>query len=519
MNRKAGAIESLSQLRHGLRTPLNHVIGYAEILLEDAIEFEKSESVEVLRALLAEAQALCDTIQITPVRGDAPERIQSEVESLRSGMRQRLPKMLHLLGSMDGLHKPDVERIATALHELQSFADTGELASVRSEIVSTVPEPFRESVIPSARLLVVDDDPANRDVLQRHLERQGHEVEQAEGGREALQKLRGSTFDAVLLDLMMPELNGLEVLKAMQEDPNLRNLPVLVISASDELGLVAESIHGGAEDYLFKPFDPVLLRARLLATLERKRLRDQERSRSLELERVTAALQRSNEDLRWFAYAASHDLQAPVRTINAFLQLLERRTKDRLSLEDAELIKFATEAASRMSTLIHDLLQYSHASTTESHPEAIDCDSVLKDVVGDLRSLIEETSASVSWRSLPTVIVDATALRQLLQNLITNAIKYRREDEAPVVLVAAAQKGDFWEFSVQDNGQGIAREHCSRIFEMFQRLHGAEVPGSGLGLAMCQRIIDRLGGTIWVDSVPGQGSTFCFTVPVVTAGC
>jgi signal transduction histidine kinase len=404
--------------------------------------------------------------------------------------------------------------------EGDAVADVEALQSATLELGMKTPEPgtpaadFRADNLPDqGRVLVVDNDEINRYLLRKHLDLRGYEVDHAASGWEALAKLRSEPFDAALLDLMMPGMSGFQVLAELKADTLLRDIPVLVLSAREDLAGVADSIKGGAEDYLFKPFDPVLLDARLSTTLERKRLRDQERQRNAELEQVSSALRRSNEDLRRFAYAASHDLQAPVRTVNTYLQLLERRLGNRLQSDEREMIGYARGAAKRMHTLIQDLLSYSRASTEAVHVAPLDCEELLGVLVNDLRVLIDEAGAAVSWdHPLPVILADATAVRQILQNLIGNAIKYRR-DESPRVHITIVEKGDLWRFCVRDNGQGIAPEHTKRIFEMFQRLHGDDLPGSGIGLAICQRLVDRFGGKIWVDSEVGRGSVFCFTLP------
>jgi light-regulated signal transduction histidine kinase (bacteriophytochrome) len=235
-----------------------------------------------------------------------------------------------------------------------------------------------------------------------------------------------------------------------------------------------------------------------------------------ELERVTAELKRSNEELQRFAYAASHDLQAPVRTITTYIQLLQRRIKARLGADEREMFGFAEGAAKRIHALIRDLLQYSQATTQETRPEPIATNELLDALLLDMEAVIAERAAQVTRDDLPTVVFDPTRLQQLLQNLIGNAVTYRRPDVAPRVHVAAVAEDGHWRFTISDNGEGIAPEHQERIFEMFQRLHGDDVPGSGIGLPVCKRIVERSGGKIWVESEPGRGSLFRFTIPFPT---
>jgi light-regulated signal transduction histidine kinase (bacteriophytochrome) len=359
---------------------------------------------------------------------------------------------------------------------------------------------------------VVDDDEANRDILSRQLQRLGFDVYLAKNGPEALRVLAWRGFDIALIDFMMPGMDGLDVLEAIKDNPETCDLPVIMISALDELSGVSRCIHRGADDYLFKPFEPVLLSARISAALERTRLRAQERERTKELVRMSEELQRSNEDLKRFAYAASHDLQAPLRTITTHLQLLERHVGKRLDSDDLELLQFPVQAAMRMNQLIKDLLTYSQVSTEERDITPVSCDDVLAHTLEDLSSEILETAATITHDPLPTVMADRVQLRQLLLNLIGNAIKYR-SDRPPCIHVSARREFTAWHFTVSDNGVGIPQQHLNEVFNLFKRLHGQQVPGTGLGLSICKRIMERLGGRIWVESEEGKGSIFHFTIP------
>ncbi len=509
------AAETLSQLRHALRTPLNHIIGYTEMLAEDAADLHIDRDEQILHSILAEAQHICDVVQSLGNAAE-PEHFEDEIVELRARIHEPILRIQSCLQSLDANQNPDVQRMGSATAELLAFSESGIIRSLAPEYMPRVGKRRLAAVSTGAKLLVVDDDEGNRDVLRRHLERQGYEVHEAAGGEEALVRLRTEPFDGLLLDLVMPGLDGFGVLDALQSDSALGDLPVLVISASDDLVAVADSIQRGAADYLIKPFDPTLLHARLSSTLEQKRLRDRERLKNAENERLTAALQRSNEDLQRFAYAASHDLQAPVRTMTTYLQLLRRRLKTRLTTDELEMFDFAEGAAKRMHVLIQDLLQYSQATTQQSRQERIDAEALLKALLLDMAALIEDSGAAITWEPLPVVTYDSTRLRQILQNLIGNAIKYR-STEAPRITVLSAVEDDHWRFCVRDNGQGIPAEHTEKIFDMFHRLHGDSIPGSGIGLAICKRIVERSGGEIWVDSEVGRGSTFCFTIPFPAA--
>jgi PAS domain S-box-containing protein len=227
-------------------------------------------------------------------------------------------------------------------------------------------------------------------------------------------------------------------------------------------------------------------------------------------------LARSNAELERFAYVASHDLQEPLRMIAGYLQLLDQRFKDIIDQDAKEFIGFAVDGAKRMQNLINDLLTYSRIGTKVQPFELTDCETVLNTVMHNLKIAIEESKAQVAHTPLPTVMGDSTQLIQLFQNLIGNAIKFCRERQ-PFVRIGAEQKDDFWLFSVEDNGIGIDPKYFEQIFVIFQRLHNwKDYPGTGIGLAICKRIVQRHGGEIWVESKLGNGTTFFFTIPIMT---
>jgi PAS domain S-box-containing protein len=235
--------------------------------------------------------------------------------------------------------------------------------------------------------------------------------------------------------------------------------------------------------------------------------------------RATAAdLARSNAELEQFAYVASHDLQEPLRMVASYTQLLARRYQGKLDADADEFIGYAVSGARRMQELINDLLTYSRAGTQALQLRAIDTSQLVDQVMGDLATAIAETGASVTRDPLPTIVGDPTKLRQVFQNLIANGIKFHRQDRMPRVYISASQTPGTWTFSVSDNGIGIEPQYQERIFALFQRLHPrADYPGTGIGLAICKRIVERHGGQICVESAPDVGTTFRFTLPIVRA--
>jgi PAS domain S-box-containing protein len=240
-----------------------------------------------------------------------------------------------------------------------------------------------------------------------------------------------------------------------------------------------------------------------------------ERKRSEEhLFKTVGELKRSNEELQQFAYVASHDLQEPLRMVASYTQLLARRYQGRLDSNADEFIAFAKDGCDRMQALIHDLLTYSRAGTNDKELGEISCESALKEALANLRTTIEQSGAVVTHDSLPALKTNERQLAQVFQNLVGNAIKYRGTDVPHVHVSAMENDGKEWIFSVRDNGLGIEPQYFERIFVLFQRLHGREeFKGTGIGLAVCKKIVERLGGRIWVESQPEKGSTFYFTLP------
>ena len=235
-----------------------------------------------------------------------------------------------------------------------------------------------------------------------------------------------------------------------------------------------------------------------------------EKTLKLKLEELT----HSNEELEQFAYVSSHDLQEPLRMITSYLQLLQKRYQGNLDDKADKYINFAVDGASRMQNLINDLLELSRVSTRSREPESTNCGFILDQALSNLRVIIKEEKATVSHDPLPEVIADSTQLVQVFQNLIANGIKFHRE-EAPKIHITAEKKASEWMFSVQDNGIGMAPQYSERIFEIFKRLNSRDrYPGTGIGLAICKKVVESHSGRIWAESELGKGSTFYFTLPI-----
>jgi light-regulated signal transduction histidine kinase (bacteriophytochrome) len=224
------------------------------------------------------------------------------------------------------------------------------------------------------------------------------------------------------------------------------------------------------------------------------------------------ALRRSNLELERFAFMVAHDLNEPLRTITAHTQLLARQLSQQLDEKDFEQVRFIVDGAQRMRFLIDDILKYSQATNVGFDLQEIDCEALLEVVIASLDALIQTAHATITHDPLPRILIDPK-IELALQNLISNAIKYCKPGVPPMVHVSAVADRGTWMFSVRDNGVGIEPQYKDGIFEIFRRLHGREIAGNGIGLALCQKIIDAHGGKIWVESSPGVGSVFYFTVP------
>jgi signal transduction histidine kinase len=316
--------------------------------------------------------------------------------------------------------------------------------------------------------------------------------------------------EVVLADYNLPNWKGMETLKVLRSE----GLDVPMILVSGALGDVTavECIRQGATDYVLK--DGL---ARLPEVIRRALREKNERSLRHRVEEDLARkideLARSNTDLEQFAYVASHDLQEPLRMVTAYTQLLAERYRGRLDENADKFIGYASEGAQRMQVLIQDLLAFSKIGRNSAASGSVDCNVVIAEVLLGLDTAIRESGATVTHGKLPAVWADRSQVAQIFQNLIGNAIKFRGE-KPPVICTQAEKADQFWQFSVSDNGIGIAPEYTENIFVVFQRLHArTEYPGNGIGLAICKKIVERYGGRIWMESQAYSGSTFKFTLP------
>lgn len=246
---------------------------------------------------------------------------------------------------------------------------------------------------------------------------------------------------------------------------------------------------------------------------ERRQAEDALRASERQLRALTDRLEQSNRDLQQFAYSASHDLQEPLRMMTSYLRALSSSAGDQLDDRANTFVELALDSARRMQQLIGDLLAFARVGSRRAALEPVDAGALVDRVVADLGGMLEASGGKVTHDPLPCILGDATLLGQLFQNLISNALKFH-EHRPPRVHVSARREDGHWRFSVRDNGIGISSEHLQRIFVIFERLHSEEeYPGTGIGLAICKRVVEHHGGRIWADSTPGEGTTFFFTLP------
>ena len=354
------------------------------------------------------------------------------------------------------------------------------------------------------RILWADDNADMRAYVSRLLGRH-FDVEAVPDGEAALTAARAHPPDLVLSDVMMPKLDGFGLLCALRSDPILREIPIILLSARAGEESRIDGMRHGADDYLVKPFSARELIARVDTHVKVSRMRREAKKQ----------LERANDDLQQFAYSASHDLQEPLRSVKIYSELLQREFAGKLGPNGNDYIRQTIDSVERMETLLRDLRTYTHVSTARQEPEEeLDAGAILDKALANLSMVIRDSGASISRTSLPHVHIADFQLEQVFQNLIANAIRYRR-DVPPHISIAAHRQGDVWRFSVEDNGIGIEPEYRQQIFGIFKRLHSmADYPGTGMGLAICKRIVERAGGRIWVESEPGRGSTFHFTIPI-----
>lgn len=362
-----------------------------------------------------------------------------------------------------------------------------------------------------ARILAVEDSAAELRLLTDILEEDGFQVIGCTSATEALRQLEPGRFGVGVVDLLLPDLDGIALLQEILKiDPDVR---VIIYTGASSFDSVKEALNAGAFGYIEKLSDPGEL-LRHVHRAARARVGRYAADLEAAVAKRTEELARSNQELQAFASVVAHDLRSPLLTISGYCEILVEEFGSQLPQGAIEYLDHITMAAGRMGRLIDDLLDYSRVGRGRDPMRAVDLNAVVDQVRANLDAAIRDADATIEVERLPAVRGDQTQLIQLFQNLVGNAVKFR--GARPVVVrIRCEAEGAIHRFAIADNGIGIDPKDFERIFRVFQRLHGKEYPGTGIGLALCQKIVERHGGRIWIDSKPGEGSTFYFTLPAV----
>ncbi|NEO74178.1 response regulator [Moorena sp. SIO3H5] len=412
------------------------------------------------------------------------------------------------------------------------------------------PLDITEIKTPKGNILVVDDIAENLHLLSNTLTEQGYDVRGVINGSMALRVAHSVLPDLILLDIKMPDMSGYEVCQKLKASESTRHIPVIFLSALNEVIDKVKAFEVGGVDYISKPFQVQEVLARVENQLTIQRLQKQLWAKNLALETTNQELERSNRELEQFAHVLCHDLNQPLQSIILHTDMLDINYQDRLDIKGDGYIRKIRDSSLRMKTFMQDLLVYAKVGADSQEITSTDCNIVLEQVLDNLKAAISEKNALITNDSLPTVNVSQTQLIQLFQNLISNAIKFQAPGTSPQVKVSVKpldssrdtdhrilpevgrvssinatgfqengrnsleHGGNYWLFGVHDNGIGMEPDQRSHIFEIFQRLHSnKDYPGTGIGLATCKKIVEHHGGQIGVESEPGVGSTFYFTLP------
>ncbi len=363
-----------------------------------------------------------------------------------------------------------------------------------------------------ARLLIVDDEAAQLRALCDTLQREGYVTEGFSSATQALAELRPGKVDLLLTDLMMPEMDGIRLIDAARRiDPTLG---AIVMTGHGTIDTAVQAMQGGALDYILKPFKLNVILPVIVRALDVQRLRRENAElRALE-RRQSEELAAAYHDLESFSYSVSHDLRAPLRSIDGFSQILEDDFAERLGEDGGRIVRIIRAGSRKMDQLIVALLEFSRAGRTTLQRESIDMTLLAKAAASDARSLHTGPEPLIEIDDLPAALGDATVMRQVWTNLIGNALKYSAKRSQPHIRISGRIAEQHAIYQVKDNGAGFDMRYADKLFGVFQRLHSAEdFAGTGVGLAIVQRIIVRHGGRIWATSAPDQGACFEFSLP------
>jgi two-component system, sensor histidine kinase and response regulator len=379
-------------------------------------------------------------------------------------------------------------------------------------------------------ILIVDDKEANIYALEKLLEKPGRLFLKAMDGKTGLKLALDNNVDLILLDVQMPEMDGFEVAQILKSNKRTKDIPIIFASAEKkERSSVMKGFEEGAVDYLSKPLDPELTKAKVSVLLQIQVQKKLLVEKNISLEKAEAKIkllneslqqnlqqiEATNKELESFSYSVSHDLRAPLRSILGYTQVLEEDYIDKLGTDAKQVLNIVRQNAERMNALIDDLLEFARLGKQALQKSEVDTEKLVAHTLQQI-SASTRHKAEVKINPLIPVCADYSLLNQVWVNLISNAIKYSARKEKPVVEIGSRKEASEVVFYVKDNGAGFDMEYVDKLFGVFQRLHRAdEFEGTGVGLALVQRIVNRHGGRVWAEGKVSEGATFYFSLPDV----
>lgn len=378
------------------------------------------------------------------------------------------------------------------------------------------------------KILIVDDNPGNILALQHLLAGEDRAIYSARSGNEGLKIALTNPPDLLLLDVHMPGMDGFEVAKTIRQNKKTKDIPILFATAErKEHHSMIKGFEEGAIDYLFKPLDPEITEAKVSALLKMQLQKKElsEKNQALEqadkqirqlnsvLRKTITSLESANKELEAFSYSVSHDLRTPLRALDSFSKILKEEYANKLDEEGNRILNIIISNAGKMSEMMDKLLEFSRLDKKSIHKEEIDMEKLVKTCIPELTKLSEHSPA-IHVTALSHAKGDPALISHVWTNLIANAIKYSSRKPEPRIEIGSCDKQGETVYYVKDNGAGFDMAYAGKLFVVFQRLHGPEdFPGTGVGLAIAQRIISKHGGQIWAEGEENKGATFYFTLP------
>jgi two-component system, NtrC family, sensor kinase len=414
------------------------------------------------------------------------------------------------------------------------------LAALLRRTVVRMPSEETRSLLAPTRILAVDDSPTYLEEIGDALREEGYDVIPVRSGEEAIELLGVQTVDCILLDLMMPGLSGHDTCRRIKAAPGVRDVPLIMLTALEDRNAMIQGLSAGADDYISKSSEFEVLKARVRAQIRRKQFEDENRRireqlLRTELEAAEARAARAlaetsaaladelasrnrdladaNKELDAFSFSVSHDLRAPLRAIRGFSNILTRDHGAQMTVDAQELLEMVNTAGQRMDQLIEDLLRFSRLGRQPVSKRRVEVGALVENALKEFAGERAERGVEVLVTELPVVLADTPLVAQVFANLLSNAFKFTRGREHAMIEVGCRRQDGETVFFVRDNGAGFDMRYAAKLFGVFQRLHSQdEFAGTGVGLSLVQRIVNRHGGRIWAEAVVNKGATFYFSL-------